>query len=487
MCVELGGSITGEHGVGVEKREYLPLMFSRDDIALMRGCAARSTRRSSPTAARCSRRPAGARADWRDDSRRRTRSARCRTRSARARGAPASAAHEAGAVGARRRRRAARRVGPARHRRLRPGGADAHRAAPARRCARSCGGARRPRAAPAVRSAARPRRARRSAASSRRARRAPARFRHGGVRDFIIGVRFVDGTGALVGGGGQGRQERRGFRPAEAHGRHRSGGSACSSSCRSRSSRRRRRDAGRAEVARGLAAALDAARRARPPVELEALDVEPPGRLLSASAARPAALEAARAERLGACSACRPSTLLGDDAEALGRGVGAAPGPPPTGPLVRVPTTCTPTRRSRRSTARCGRRGRAALLRREPHLGGAGRRRRARRPRRAAARRSARRRAAARPAAGRAARRAPAAACSATRVRAALDPDDRFLEPLRPEHAARDRRRCARAAGRARWPRRSAPACTAASACPAARRTSRWARRWTRRAGASSS
>ena len=31
----LGGSITGEHGVGVEKRDYLKLMFSADDLALM--------------------------------------------------------------------------------------------------------------------------------------------------------------------------------------------------------------------------------------------------------------------------------------------------------------------------------------------------------------------------------------------------------------------------------------------------------------------
>ncbi len=35
MCVELGGSITGEHGVGVEKLGYLALMFSDDDLALM--------------------------------------------------------------------------------------------------------------------------------------------------------------------------------------------------------------------------------------------------------------------------------------------------------------------------------------------------------------------------------------------------------------------------------------------------------------------
>ena len=32
MCVEMGGSITGEHGVGIEKRDYLPDMFSADEI-----------------------------------------------------------------------------------------------------------------------------------------------------------------------------------------------------------------------------------------------------------------------------------------------------------------------------------------------------------------------------------------------------------------------------------------------------------------------
>lgn len=35
-CLDAGGSITGEHGVGMEKREYLPLMFGADDLALMR-------------------------------------------------------------------------------------------------------------------------------------------------------------------------------------------------------------------------------------------------------------------------------------------------------------------------------------------------------------------------------------------------------------------------------------------------------------------
>jgi glycolate oxidase len=36
LCISLGGSITGEHGVGLEKRAFLPLMFSEDDLELMR-------------------------------------------------------------------------------------------------------------------------------------------------------------------------------------------------------------------------------------------------------------------------------------------------------------------------------------------------------------------------------------------------------------------------------------------------------------------
>ncbi len=34
-CVEMGGSITGEHGVGVEKNELMPLTFSEDDLEMM--------------------------------------------------------------------------------------------------------------------------------------------------------------------------------------------------------------------------------------------------------------------------------------------------------------------------------------------------------------------------------------------------------------------------------------------------------------------
>ena len=36
LCVDLGGSITGEHGVGMEKKQFLPSMFSSDSIDCMK-------------------------------------------------------------------------------------------------------------------------------------------------------------------------------------------------------------------------------------------------------------------------------------------------------------------------------------------------------------------------------------------------------------------------------------------------------------------
>jgi glycolate oxidase len=35
MCIDLGGSITGEHGVGMEKRRFMPTMFSEVDLQVM--------------------------------------------------------------------------------------------------------------------------------------------------------------------------------------------------------------------------------------------------------------------------------------------------------------------------------------------------------------------------------------------------------------------------------------------------------------------
>jgi glycolate oxidase len=36
MCVAMGGSLTGEHGLGMEKREFLPDMFSAEEIDCMK-------------------------------------------------------------------------------------------------------------------------------------------------------------------------------------------------------------------------------------------------------------------------------------------------------------------------------------------------------------------------------------------------------------------------------------------------------------------
>jgi glycolate oxidase len=34
-CIDLGGSVTGEHGIGVEKISFMPRLFSPDDLAVM--------------------------------------------------------------------------------------------------------------------------------------------------------------------------------------------------------------------------------------------------------------------------------------------------------------------------------------------------------------------------------------------------------------------------------------------------------------------
>ncbi len=36
-CVEVGGAISGEHGVGTEKRDYMTLVYTAEDLAAMAG------------------------------------------------------------------------------------------------------------------------------------------------------------------------------------------------------------------------------------------------------------------------------------------------------------------------------------------------------------------------------------------------------------------------------------------------------------------
>jgi glycolate oxidase len=49
-CVEAGGSITGEHGVGLDKKRYMPAMFSEDDLAAFQKlrCAFDPEQRANP-------------------------------------------------------------------------------------------------------------------------------------------------------------------------------------------------------------------------------------------------------------------------------------------------------------------------------------------------------------------------------------------------------------------------------------------------------
>jgi glycolate oxidase FAD binding subunit len=139
----------------------------------------------------------------------------------------------------------------------------------------------------------------------------PGRYRHGGVRDFIIGARFVDGTGALVGGGGRVVKNAAGFDLPRLM--------VCSMG----------RLGALVEVAfkvfpappatatltvqaPDLAGALDAmARAAASGVEIEALDLEPPGRLLMRVGGPAAGLER-RLQRLRRALAL-PAELHRDD------------------------------------------------------------------------------------------------------------------------------------------------------------------------------
>ena len=35
LCIALGGSVTGEHGIGVEKLDFMPKLFTPEDLAMM--------------------------------------------------------------------------------------------------------------------------------------------------------------------------------------------------------------------------------------------------------------------------------------------------------------------------------------------------------------------------------------------------------------------------------------------------------------------
>jgi glycolate oxidase FAD binding subunit len=142
----------------------------------------------------------------------------------------------------------------------------------------------------------------------------PGSYRHGGVRDFILGVRFLDGRGTLIGSGGRVVKNAVGFDvPKLMVGSLGRLGVLVEVSFkvfpRPEATATLRADAG------GLPAALDWVRRlARGPQELEALDFEPPGTLWLRLAG-PAGSLGARVERLARTLALPVERLDGGEDE----------------------------------------------------------------------------------------------------------------------------------------------------------------------------
>lgn len=107
----------------------------------------------------------------------------------------------------------------------------------------------------------------------------PNAFRHGGVRDFLVGVRFIDGTGRLITGGGKVVKNAAGFDlPKLMIGSAGRLGVLIQLSFkvfpRPRTTVTVRADLGSTEQALAAMATLG-----RGPVDLDALDLEPPGTL----------------------------------------------------------------------------------------------------------------------------------------------------------------------------------------------------------------
>ena len=54
-CIELGGSVTGEHGIGAEKIDFMAKQFSGDDLDAMQAVApGLRSRTGAPTPTKCS-------------------------------------------------------------------------------------------------------------------------------------------------------------------------------------------------------------------------------------------------------------------------------------------------------------------------------------------------------------------------------------------------------------------------------------------------
>ncbi|CAA9504147.1 MAG: Glycolate dehydrogenase, FAD-binding subunit GlcE [uncultured Solirubrobacteraceae bacterium] len=163
-------------------------------------------------------------------------------------------------------------------------------------------------------------------------------FRHGGVRDFVLGVRFVDGTGRLVAGGGRVVKNAAGFDlPKLMVGSAGRLGVIVQLSLkvfpRPRATTTLSFALESTQAALGVVAALG-----RSALDLDALDLEPPGRVL-VRVGGDAALLDGRAARLAAAVAAPCERIDGPEDAALWREVGALGWVPAGSRAVRVGLT----------------------------------------------------------------------------------------------------------------------------------------------------
>ncbi len=169
----------------------------------------------------------------------------------------------------------------------------------------------------------------------------PGAFRHGGVRDFVIGVKLVEGTGRLVAGGGRVVKNAAGFDlPKLMVGSMGRLGVLVQLSLkvfpRPRATTTLVFDLGTTDRALAALAGL-----ARGPLALDALDLHPPGRVLVRLGGSPEALDA-RAARLAAApntGGAPPERLDGDAEAALWRDAAELAWLPPHSRAVRVGLT----------------------------------------------------------------------------------------------------------------------------------------------------
>ena len=230
-CLEAGGSITGEHGVGVDKKKHMPKMFDEPDLDAFQRlrCAwdpagLANPGKVMPTPRLCGEVPGrlppaparGGRAGGAvlrpGDAQRRPR--RCCARSAR-RAGPCARAAAARRPGARSIDGAVLETGGL-------AGSSSTTSATSPPCwRRACRSPRRRRRSPSTGRCSRSTRAlgRRGATVGgvmAANDSGPLRHRYGGMRDLVVGATVALSDGTLAQLGRQGDQERRGLRPREA-------------------------------------------------------------------------------------------------------------------------------------------------------------------------------------------------------------------------------------------------------------------------------